>query len=60
MHQQGADALTRHSLTGINRAIIANCISYALGLRGPSMTVDAAQSSALVAVHLACETLEKG
>ncbi len=60
MHQQGADALTRHSLTGINRAIIANRISYALGLRGPGVTVDAAQSSALVAVHLACESLRRG
>ncbi|AXK36487.1 polyketide synthase [Streptomyces armeniacus] len=51
---------TQHSLTGTSRGIIANRISYTLGLRGPSMTVDAAQASSLVAVHLACESLRKG
>ncbi len=35
-------------------------VSYALGLRGPSMTVDTGQSSSLVAVHLACESLRRG
>src|SRR4051794_25225475 len=53
-------ALTRHALTGTNRGIIANRVSYVLGLRGPSLTVDAAQSSALVAVHMACESLRRG
>ncbi|MCX4745011.1 SDR family NAD(P)-dependent oxidoreductase [Kitasatospora sp. NBC_01287] len=53
-------ALTRHSLTGLNRGIIANRISYALDLRGPSLTVDSAQSSSLVAVHLAMESLRSG
>jgi acyl transferase domain-containing protein len=46
-----------HALTGTHRSIIANRLSYALGLRGPSMTVDSAQSSSLVAVHVACESL---
>ena len=52
--------LTPHSATGRNRAMIANRVSYALGLRGPSMVVDSAQSSALVAVHLACRALAAG
>ncbi|PSM40186.1 hypothetical protein C6Y14_25985 [Streptomyces dioscori] len=52
--------ITRHTLTGVQRGIIANRVSYTLGLRGPSMTVDAAQASALVAVHLAAETLRTG
>ncbi len=60
LQQHGTEAITRHALTGTARAIIANRISYTFGLRGPSMTVDAAQSSALVAVHLACESLHRG
>ncbi|WP_256252168.1 type I polyketide synthase [Streptomyces sp. yr375] len=52
--------LSPHSATGRNRAMIANRVSYALGLRGPSLVVDSAQSSALVAVHLACQALAAG
>uniref|UniRef100_UPI002277C35C type I polyketide synthase n=1 Tax=Streptomyces sp. NRRL F-5123 TaxID=1463856 RepID=UPI002277C35C len=50
----------RHSMAGLQRGIIANRVSHRLGLRGPSMTVDTAQSSGLVAVHLACESLRRG
>ena len=56
----GANQTSRHTVTGLNRSIIANRVSYALGLTGPSMTVDAAQSSSLVAVHFACESLHGG
>ncbi|WP_407077433.1 SDR family NAD(P)-dependent oxidoreductase [Streptomyces sp. SCSIO 30461] len=49
-----------YSATGLHRAMTANRLSYHLGLRGPSMTVDTAQSSSLVAVHLACEGLRRG
>ncbi|MER7842083.1 SDR family NAD(P)-dependent oxidoreductase [Streptomyces sp. NPDC096040] len=52
--------LSPHSATGRNRAMIANRVSYALRLRGPSMVVDSAQSSALLAVHLACRALAAG
>ncbi|GAA3072603.1 hypothetical protein GCM10020254_15540 [Streptomyces goshikiensis] len=38
----------------------ANRLSYLPGLRGPSLAVDSAQSSSLVAVHLACESLRRG
>ncbi|MGW7696147.1 type I polyketide synthase, partial [Streptomyces asiaticus] len=57
---RGTDATTAHSNTGLQRGMIANRVSYALGLSGPSMTVDTAQSSSLVAVHLACESLRRG
>nr|WP_262928363.1 type I polyketide synthase [Streptomyces sp. CBMA29] len=51
---------TAHTLTGLHRSLVANRISYALGLNGPSLTVDAGQSSSLVSVHLACESLRSG
>ena len=60
VHQSGGAAVTQHTMTGVNRAIIANRVSYHLGLRGPSMAVDAAQASSLAAVHLACATLRSG
>ncbi|MFJ2816608.1 SDR family NAD(P)-dependent oxidoreductase [Streptomyces sp. NPDC087294] len=60
LHRHGADALTHHTMTGVQRGIIANRISYVLGLRGPSMAMDTGQSSSLVAVHLACESLRRG
>jgi acyl transferase domain-containing protein len=56
----GARAVSRHSLTGLNRGVIANRVSYVLGLTGPSLAVDSGQSSSLVAVHLACESLRSG
>ena len=54
------DNVDHHSFAGISRAMIANRISFAFGLHGPSMTVDSGQSSSLVAVHLACESLRTG
>ncbi|OJZ67894.1 polyketide synthase [Mycobacterium paraffinicum] len=55
-----ADNLDHHSFAGISRGMIANRVSYAFGLHGPSMTVDSGQSSSLLAVHLACESLRAG
>ncbi|SHN20740.1 type I polyketide synthase, partial [Actinacidiphila paucisporea] len=49
-----------HDFTGRHRAIAANRVSWFLGLRGPSVAVDAAQASSLVAVHMACESLRRG
>ncbi|WP_411757752.1 SDR family NAD(P)-dependent oxidoreductase [Streptomyces venezuelae] len=59
-HRQGGAAITPHTVTGLHRGVIANRLSYTLGLRGPSMVVDSGQSSSLVAVHLACESLRRG
>ncbi|WP_062428881.1 type I polyketide synthase [Herbidospora daliensis] len=58
-HLRGAPP-GRHAMTGLNRGVLANRLSYVLGLTGPSLTVDAAQSSSLVAVHLASESLRRG
>nr|QBF51754.1 type I polyketide synthase [Streptomyces caniferus] len=60
VHQQGPEALDHHTPTGLNRGLIANRLSYHLGLRGPSMTLDTAQSSSLVAVQSACDSLRRG
>ncbi|MFG3421695.1 type I polyketide synthase [Micromonospora sp. NPDC048063] len=53
------DLPTVEAYTGIGAATcaLANRISYALDLRGPSVAVDTACSASLVAVHLACQSL---
>ncbi|MEV7289286.1 beta-ketoacyl synthase N-terminal-like domain-containing protein, partial [Streptomyces sp. NPDC093252] len=51
---------TQHTTTGVHRGIIANRLSHFLRVHGPSMTVDTGQSSSLVAVHLAAESLRRG
>lgn len=53
-------SITGHNGTGISYSIIANRISYLLNLHGPSLVVDTGCSSSLVAVHLACQSLQKG
>ncbi len=53
-------ATTSHTGAGQSLNIIANRISYVLGLQGPSLVVDTACSSSLVAVHLACQSLCSG
>ncbi|MGW2113525.1 type I polyketide synthase, partial [Streptomyces sp. NPDC001948] len=60
LYRNGTEAIGRHTITGLHRSIIANRVSYTLGLNGPSMAVDAAQSSSLVSVHLACQSLRTG
>ncbi|WP_344366473.1 type I polyketide synthase, partial [Streptomyces gobitricini] len=60
LHRSGREAIGRHSLTGTQRGMLANRLSYTFGLRGPSLTVDSGQSSSLVSVHLACESLRRG
>jgi acyl transferase domain-containing protein len=48
---------TPHSATGGATSIAANRISYCFGLEGPSIAIDTACSSALVATHLACQSI---
>ncbi|AGL16391.1 thioester reductase domain-containing protein [Actinoplanes sp. N902-109] len=54
------DDIDAHTATGNATALTANRISYLLGLTGPSLVVDTACSSALVALHLATNALRAG
>lgn len=49
-----------YSVTGCGRASASGRLSFNFGLEGPSVTVDSACSSALVAVHMACQALWAG
>lgn len=53
-------AVDAYTATGGALSIVANRISHAFDLRGPSFTVDTACSSSLVALHQAMEALRSG
>ena len=48
------------TMLGNDKDYLATRVSYKLNLRGPSMVVQTACSTSLVAVHLACEALLTG
>ncbi len=52
--------VTSHSPTGSAHSIAANRISYCFNLSGPSVAMDTACSSALTAIHTACEHIRSG
>jgi acyl transferase domain-containing protein len=49
--------INAYTSTGGSLSFAANRISYCFDFRGPSVAVDTACSSALVAVHLACRSI---
>lgn len=53
----GGDA---HFMTGNTLSVVANRLSYAFDLAGPSMAVDTACSSAIAALYEACAGLSEG
>lgn len=53
-------AIDSSTAVGNTASIAANRLSYALDLRGPSMSLDTACSSSLVAFHQACLSIRSG
>ena len=45
---------------GTGTAILSNRVSWFFDLKGPSISIDTACSSALVALHLGCQSLRTG
>ncbi|MEM6107254.1 SDR family NAD(P)-dependent oxidoreductase [Mycobacterium sp. 050272] len=54
------DKIEPYFITGNALNAIAGRVAFALGLEGPAVAVDTACSSALVAVHQACQALHAG
>ena len=54
------EQIDAHVGTGNALSIAANRLSYVLNLRGPSLAVDTACSSGLIATHLAIQSLRRG
>ncbi|CAC5426739.1 Narbonolide/10-deoxymethynolide synthase PikA1, modules 1 and 2 [Mytilus coruscus] len=52
--------MTNYTLTGTSPSIISARVSYVYNLLGPSMSIDSACSSALVAIDVAAQSLKMG
>ncbi|MDR3662935.1 MAG: type I polyketide synthase, partial [Mycobacterium sp.] len=57
---ESVDKIEPHFITGNALNAISGRVAFALGLEGPAVAVDTACSSALVAVHQACQALHSG
>ncbi len=57
---ESIDKIEPYFITGNALNAISGRVAFALGLEGPAVAVDTACSSALVAVHQACQALHSG
>jgi acyl transferase domain-containing protein/NADPH:quinone reductase-like Zn-dependent oxidoreductase/acyl carrier protein len=60
LSSESIDKIEPYFITGNALNAISGRVSFALGLEGPAVAVDTACSSALVAVHQACQALHSG
>ncbi|MXM68957.1 SDR family NAD(P)-dependent oxidoreductase [Streptomyces sp. HUCO-GS316] len=57
---EAPDGLDGYLMTGNSPSVLSGRVAYVLGTEGPTLSVDTACSSALVAVHLAVQSLRAG
>jgi len=50
----------KYQVTGTGSSMLANKVSYFFDLKGPSLVVNTACSGSLVALHLACQSIQLG
>jgi acyl transferase domain-containing protein/surfactin synthase thioesterase subunit/acyl carrier protein len=58
--ERGPEWMDAYATTGNLLCTASGRVSYVLGLRGPALSVETGCSSALVALHLACQSLDRG
>ncbi|KAI0019183.1 hypothetical protein F4780DRAFT_771382 [Xylariomycetidae sp. FL0641] len=54
------DTMPRTTITGTAPSILANRVSWFFDLTGPSMQIDSACSSSMLALDMACQALQNG
>jgi acyl transferase domain-containing protein len=54
------DLTPKYSAIGVSPSMLANRISWLFDLKGPSMNLDSACSSSLMALDIACQALRSG
>lgn len=52
--------MNTHTAVSGSATLLSNRLSYAFDLTGPSVTIDTACSSSMVAIHLACQAIKNG
>lgn len=60
MQNRDAEDRPANCAIGVGRSIMANRLSYFLNAKGPTITVDTACSGSLVALDLACRSIQSG